>query len=68
LPNPLGGIEGGKEIVINNKITTKIKTNLTFEIITKFESQYLRVDHGFETIIIFYYDIASPFQTFSLSL
>jgi hypothetical protein len=52
----------------NNKITTKIKTNLTIQLITKFESQNLRVDHGLNTINVFYYDISIPFQTFSLSL
>ena len=50
------------------KIMTIIKTNLTIQLITKFESQNLRIDHSFDTVVIFYYDIACPLQMFYLSL
>jgi hypothetical protein len=58
--------------ILIRKITIKAqinkKTNLTIQLKTKFESQNFRVDHSLDTIDVFYYDIASPFQVFSLPL
>jgi hypothetical protein len=50
------------------KNITVIKTNLTIQLITKFESQNLKIDHSFDTVSVFYYDIACPLQMFYLSL